>query len=158
MSALFEFRAGRVDLNEETGDATPLSSRGKLVLKPSSEDESLKAIQWQPRDGFQNVPSDEELMVLPGDIEFARVAECETGRVLSMKFLSSGHRKLFWIQTPPVGDLNEWSAADNELLEKLNDLANQEPEDEEDDGEADADSREHEESAVSTGEPMQEDR
>lgn len=157
MSTLFEFRAGRVDFNEETGEATPLRSRGKLVLKPSSEDDSLRAIQWQPRDGFQNTASDEELMVLPGDVEFTPVYECETGRIISMKFLSSGHRKLFWIQTPPAGDLNEWSAADKELLEKLNELSNEEPEDEEeDDGEAEPEGQEQEEGAG--GEPMQEDK
>lgn len=129
---LYKFKAGQVKLDEQTGVATPLRGQGYVVVKESEEDPSLIAIQWQPRGAYMSLKPSEELMVLPGDVEFSSVPECTTGRVISMRFTSSGQRLLYWFQEPPTGDLNQLSEEDEEIILKLNDLASTDVEEEED--------------------------
>lgn len=138
MSELLKFKAGRVQYNEETGEATPIRGQGNVVLKKSSEDEHLLAIQWQPRAAYgQQLTASEELMILPGDVAFEHMEECTTGRVISLRFESSGQREMYWLQDPVSGDLNQLSDADRHILERLNELANQELDEDDEDEEAD---------------------
>lgn len=137
MSELIKFKAGRVQYDEETGQATPLRGQGNVILKRSSDDDSLLAIQWRPRAAYgQSLQPTEELMVLPGDVTFEHIKECKTGRVISLRFESSGRREMYWLQDPVSGDLNELSDADRLNLERLNELANQELEEDDEEEEA----------------------
>lgn len=130
MASLLEFKAGQVDFNSETGDAVPLAGQGRVVLKHSSEDPSFLGLQWFPR-AKNRGSSGEELLLLPGDVEFTHSKECGTGRVVQMQFQSSGERHFFWLQDAPAGDLHELSENDASVIAKLNDLVNQfDPEDE----------------------------
>ena len=133
---LLSFNAGRVEYDEESGQAKPLRGQGRVVLKHSSEDDSILAIQWQPRAAYGQVlqPS-EELMVLPGDVEFEHIQECSTGRVISLRFQSSGKRVLYWLQDPTSGDLNVLTDQDRHILDQLNELANRDLEEDEEEDE-----------------------
>lgn len=64
---------------------------------------------------------------------FTHVPYCQTGRIIQMRFNSSGERHLFWLQDAPKGDLHELSKDDMAILEKLNELANLEDLDESED-------------------------
>lgn len=134
---IYSFKAGRVDYNDTNGEATPVRGQGKVVLQRSSEDPSLLAILWKPRSSYLRAQPTEQLMILPGDVEFEHVKECTTGRVISMKFMSSGKRTLYWLQDPPQGDLDQMSTSDQEILDKLRELSNTSFDDEDEEMEDD---------------------
>jgi len=133
---LFDFKAGRVEFNESTGQAKPLAGQGRVTLMSSSEDPSLLGLQWLPRGSHTSLPAGEELLLVPGDVEFTPISECSTGRVIQMRFQSSGERKLFWLQDAPEGDLHVFGKGDREIIEKLNELSNSFGEEEEEEEEA----------------------
>lgn len=123
-------KAGKVDVDFQSGQATPIAGQGKLVLGPSSEDPSFLGAKWVPRGKNRNSSPSEDLLLVPGDVQFSHVPECKTGRVIEMRFNSSGERHLYWLQDASEGDLHELSAQDAAVLEKLNELANTDLEEE----------------------------
>lgn len=127
---VYEVKAGRVDVDFETGVATPVAGQGKLVLGTSSEDPLFLGARWEPRGKNRGASSSEDLLLVPGDVQFSHVPECRTGRVIEMRFNSSGERHLYWLQDAPQGDLHELTDQDRAVLARLNDLANEELDDE----------------------------
>lgn len=126
----YEVKAGRVDVNFETGLATPIAGQGKLVLATSTEDPSFLGARWEPRAKNRSISSTESLLLVPGDVQFSHVPECRTGRVIEMRFHSSGERHLFWLQEAPQGDLHELTEQDKAVIARLNEMANEEVEEE----------------------------
>lgn len=109
-----KFRAGRVNYDPETKIATPDPIQGQITIRPSEEDESFYSFDWAPKETTVNVEK-EELLVIPGDVQWKRIPNANDGRVFELSFLSSGARHLFWLQ-----DINDFDDDDklNELSEK----------------------------------------
>lgn len=132
MSNTIKFNAGKVQYDEETHRCNPLPHKGIVTIKPSLEDEEFYDFIWTPKgNGSGNVEKD-ELLIIPGDVSFKQVKSCDTGRVLALKFLSSGARHLYWLQD--VGDdeiLNKLTPKDEELIKDVNSIISV-PEDKED--------------------------
>ncbi|KAH3683115.1 hypothetical protein WICPIJ_005914 [Wickerhamomyces pijperi] len=105
------FRAGRVSYDPETKIATPDPIQGQITIKPSEEDESFYSFEWVPKEAAVNVEK-EELLVIPGDVQWKHIPNAKDGRVFELSFLSSSARHLFWLQ-----DINEFD--DDDKLDQL---------------------------------------
>ncbi len=42
----------------------------------------------------------QDLIIFPGDAEFKRVSQCQTGRVFILKFKDSARKYFYWMQEP----------------------------------------------------------
>lgn len=116
MSKTIKFNAGKVQFDEETKKCTPLPHKGQVVIKPLEEEEDFFSFQWTPKSSLGNVERD-DLLIIPGDVTFKHVKLCKTGRVISLTFLSSGAKHLYWLQD--VGDdeqLDHLTTKDERLL------------------------------------------
>lgn len=128
--ALVKFNAGKVQYDESTHKCTPLPHKGVVTIRPNSDEDGFYDFTWTPKSS--NMETD-ELLLIPGDVTFRRVALCTTGRVVALVFLSSGAKNMYWFQD--VGDddeLDKLTAKDLEVIRKVNELIS---ELEEDDGE-----------------------
>lgn len=132
MTKTIRFNAGKVQYDDETKKCTPLPHKGVVTVAPSEEDEGFFDFLWTPKSG-SGLEKD-ELLLIPGDMTFKRVASCKTGRVVALTFLSSGDKSLYWLQD--VGDIEEldqWTAKDQELVSAVQALIT--PVDEDDEAE-----------------------
>ena len=127
---LYEVKAGKVDVDFQSGQATPIAGQGKLVLGPSSEDPSFLGAKWVPRGKNRNSSPSEDLLLVPGDVQFSHVPECLTGRVIEVRFQSSVQRHQFWLQEATEVVLHKLSAQIAAVLAKLNACANTDREEE----------------------------
>ncbi|KAH3677132.1 hypothetical protein WICMUC_001887 [Wickerhamomyces mucosus] len=117
---IINFRAGRVIYDESTKIATPDAIQGEITIKPSEEEESFYSFEWKSKE-TTNADIAEELLVIPGDVQWKHIKEAETGRVFELSFLSSSARHLFWLQdiNDNDDDPSELSAKDKKILEKI---------------------------------------
>lgn len=119
-SSIVQFKAGRVEYDEETKQATPKRGQGLVKVTKNPDDPSLFSFIWEPRGKNKNAEKD-ELLLFPGDASWTHVTECTTGRVFALTFKTSGQKLLFWMQSPvesgkPVGELTK---DDNKVAEQL---------------------------------------
>lgn len=54
----------------------------------------------------------QDLIIFPGDAEFKRVTQCNTGRVYILKFKDSARKYFYWMQEPSEDK-------DEELMKKV---------------------------------------
>lgn len=136
---VLKFKAGRVEYNEETGDAVPKRGQGLIEVTQGSDDEPWYTFAWKPRnvsgrrvDGrsAQQAEAD-ELMIFPGDAEWKHVPECTTGRVFVLRFKSSDAQMFFWMQEPNNSEkLDDLTAEDKRILAKMEEILTEPDEDE----------------------------
>lgn len=121
-SEALTFKAGRVEYDETTKQATPLAGPGQVIVQRKPDDPLFCSLTWErraPKGKSQalgtSAPEEEfeELLLFPGDAEWNHVKECTTGRVFELKFKSSGQRHVFWMQAP-TSDSTNISALSNE--------------------------------------------
>lgn len=119
-SSIVQFKAGRVDYDEETKQATPKRGQGLVKVTKNPDDPSLFSFSWEPRGKNKNAEKD-ELLLFPGDASWTHVTECDTGRVFALNFKTSGQRILFWMQSPVDSgkSVNELTSEDNKIGEQL---------------------------------------
>ncbi|XP_077293314.1 regulatory particle non-ATPase 13 [Arctopsyche grandis] len=106
---LVEFRAGRLALRD--GVVTADRRRGLLYLFQG--DDSLLHFCWRDRNTGH---VEDDYILFPGDCEYARVAQCTTGRVYVLKFNASSRRLFFWMQEPKTDKDDEYCRRINEVL------------------------------------------
>lgn len=130
--SVLKFRAGRVHYDESSKIARADPIQGQVIIKPSEEEESFYTFEWIPKDNTPGVEP-EELLIVPGDVTLKPLAACTTGRILELKFESSGARNLYWLQE--INDDEdkpaELSKKDLAILEKFKSIFEVEEEGEE---------------------------
>ncbi|KAI5953386.1 hypothetical protein KGF54_002758 [Candida jiufengensis] len=125
-----KFHAGKVKYDEETNRCTPLPYKGVISIKPSTEEPDFLDFIWTPKqqdqtqqiNGSQQIEKD-ELLLIPGDVSIKIIKSCNTGRVFSFTFSSSGAKYLYWLQD--IGDidnLSKFTEKDNKLIQQINTL------------------------------------
>jgi 26S proteasome regulatory subunit N13 len=138
---LIQFKAGRVEYDENTREATPKRGQGTIKVAKNPDDPMLFSFVWEPRGSHRTVAGPDErdeLLLFPGDAQWVHLKQCTTGRVFALKFKSSSQKHLFWMQSPNGGDgVNGLSAEDVRIAEDLQKLFDEVPEDEEEEEEED---------------------
>lgn len=126
MTELIQFKAGKVDYNEQTKQCTPKRGTGLIKVTKNPEDPMLYSFIWEPRGNYKTVAGPDtrdELLLFPGDAQWTHVKQCTTGRVFALKFKSSGQKLVFWLQSPTDGEnLGELSAEDKRISAELRKL------------------------------------
>lgn len=105
---LVECKAGKMSLKGKM--VHPDKRKGLLYVHQA--DDTLMHFCWKDR---QTGTVEDDLIIFPGDCEFKRVAQCTTGRVYVLKFMSSSRKFFFWLQEPKTDKdeencrhINEW--------------------------------------------------
>ncbi|ODQ63140.1 hypothetical protein NADFUDRAFT_11889, partial [Nadsonia fulvescens var. elongata DSM 6958] len=131
-----EFYAGKVEYDESTHRATPIPGKGKITIKSAGD--GMVSLLWTARGKSSTattIDDSEELLLFPGDAYWRHVKQCGTGRVIMLKFKSSGDRMMFWLQKPNEDnednvenklDVAQLSKDDEEILVKLNEMLKEE--------------------------------
>ena len=115
--ALVEFRCGKMTFNETTKMVSPDKRKGLLMVTQS--DDQLMHLQWKER-GSGSGSLEDDLILMPDDVEFKAVPACTTGRVFVLKFKGNDKKMFFWMQEPK-------SDKDEEYCKKVNDFLNNPP-------------------------------
>lgn len=126
-TAALTFKAGRVEYDETTKQATPLAGSGQVIVQRKPDDPMFCSLTWERRATKgkplgTSTPEEEfeELLLFPGDAEWNHVKECTTGRVFELKFKSSGQRHVFWMQAPTSdSNLSTLSNEDKTIAEQM---------------------------------------
>jgi len=113
--ALVEFRAGKMTFNESTKMVSPDKRKGMLSVLQSED--QLMHLQWKDR---TSGTIEDDLIILPDDVEFKAVSACTTGRVFVLKFKTNDKRMFFWMQEPKADK-------DDEFCKKVNENLNSPP-------------------------------
>jgi 26S proteasome regulatory subunit N13 len=133
MTEIIQFKAGKVEYDEETKQCTPERGTGLIKVAKNPEDPMLYSFIWEPRGNYKTVAGPDardELLLFPGDAQWKHVKQCTTGRVFALTFKSSGQKLIFWMQNPTDGENpGDLSAEDKRLSESLQKLL-EEPEEE----------------------------
>ena len=74
-------------------------------------------LQWKDR---TSGTIEDDLIILPDDVEFKAVSACTTGRVFVLKFKTNDKRMFFWMQEPKADK-------DDEFCKKVNENLNSPP-------------------------------
>jgi len=114
-SSLVEFRAGKMTFNASTKMVSPDKRKGMLMVTQS--DDQLMHLQWKDR---TSGTVEDDLILMPDDVEFKAVPACTTGRVFVLKFKGNDKKMFFWMQEPK-------SDKDEEFCKKVNDFLNNPP-------------------------------
>ena len=114
-SSLVEFRAGKMTFNTTTKMVSPDKRKGMLMVTQS--DDQLMHLQWKDR---TSGTVEDDLILMPDDVEFKPVPACTTGRVFVLKFKGNDKKMFFWMQEPK-------SDKDEEFCKKVNDFLNNPP-------------------------------
>lgn len=140
-TTVLKFKAGLVNFDAETKSCVPRPLKGEVeVTKTDDEDMVFHNLVWTPKENIASAEvSDyavDELMLIPGDVNWVHVKSCKTGRVFALCF-SSGEKVFFWMQekNDNEDDLAELSKKDREICEKINSLITEKEEEEEEDEE-----------------------
>merc|ERR1719204_849199 len=96
---------------------SPDKRKGLLMVTQS--DDQLMHLQWKER-GFGSGTVEDDLILMPDDVEFKHVPACTTGRVFVLKFKGNDKKMFFWMQEPK-------SDKDEEYCKKVNDFLNNPP-------------------------------
>lgn len=113
--ALVEFRCGKMTFNDSTKMVSPDKRKGLLMVTQS--DDQLMHLQWKDRTSGS---LEDDLILMPDDVEFKAVPACTTGRVFVLKFKGNDKKMFFWMQEPK-------SDKDEEFCKKVNDFLNNPP-------------------------------
>ena len=113
--ALVEFRCGKMTFNERTKMVSPDKRKGMLMVTQS--DDQLMHLQWKERSSGS---LEDDLILMPDDVEFKAVPACTTGRVFVLKFKGNDKKMFFWMQEPKTDK-------DEEFCKKVNDFLNNPP-------------------------------
>ena len=114
-SSLVEFRAGKMTFNASTKMVSPDKRKGMLMVTQS--DDQLMHLQWKDR---TSGTVEDDLILMPDDVEFKAVPACTTGRVFVLKFKGNDKKMFFWMQEPKTDK-------DEEYCKKVNDFLNNPP-------------------------------
>jgi len=114
-SSLVEFRAGKMTFNATTKMVSPDKRKGMLMVTQS--DDQLMHLQWKDR---TSGTVEDDLILMPDDVEFKAVPACTTGRVFVLKFKGNDKKMFFWMQEPKTDK-------DEEYCKKVNDFLNNPP-------------------------------
>lgn len=109
---MLSIKAGRAFRRGTTSWVDPQATKGLLGLAPG--DDGLLHFTWKNRD-TENIEDD--LIIIPGDASFHRVAESTSGRIFVLKFESSDQKHFFWIQDPSASILDQIEPNVNGLLQ-----------------------------------------
>ena len=74
-------------------------------------------LQWKDR---TSGTVEDDLILMPDDVEFKAVPACTTGRVFVLKFKGNDKKMFFWMQEPKTDK-------DEEYCKKVNDFLNNPP-------------------------------
>ena len=113
--ALVEFRCGKMSFNETTKMVSPDKRKGLLMV--TQTDDQLMHLQWKDRTAGS---VEDDLILMPDDVEFKAVSACTTGRVFVLKFKGNDKKMFFWMQEPK-------SDKDEDYCKKVNDFLNNPP-------------------------------
>jgi len=113
--ALVEFRCGKMSFNETTKMVSPDKRKGLLMV--TQTDDQLMHLQWKDRTAGS---VEDDLILMPDDVEFKAVPACTTGRVFVLKFKGNDKKMFFWMQEPK-------SDKDEDYCKKVNDFLNNPP-------------------------------
>jgi len=94
---------------------SPDKRKGMLMVQQS--DDQLMHLQWKDR---TSGTVEDDLILMPDDVEFKHVPACTTGRVFVLKFKGNDKKMFFWMQEPK-------SDKDEEFCKKVNDFLNNPP-------------------------------
>merc|ERR1719341_1172529 len=98
--------------NASTKMVSPDKRKGMLMVTQS--DDQLMHLQWKDR---TSGTVEDDLILMPDDVEFKAVPACTTGRVFVLKFKGNDKKMFFWMQEPK-------SDKDEEFCKKVNDFLN----------------------------------
>jgi len=101
--------------NASTKMVSPDKRKGMLMVTQS--DDQLMHLQWKDR---TSGTVEDDLILMPDDVEFKAVPACTTGRVFVLKFKGNDKKMFFWMQEPK-------SDKDEDLCKKVNDFLNNPP-------------------------------
>eukprot|EP00088_Acartia_fossae_P018640 TRINITY_DN20763_c0_g1_i1.p1 TRINITY_DN20763_c0_g1~~TRINITY_DN20763_c0_g1_i1.p1 ORF type:complete len:361 (-),score=137.53 TRINITY_DN20763_c0_g1_i1:99-1181(-) len=87
------------------------------MLMVNQSDDQLMHLQWKDR---TSGTVEDDLILMPDDVEFKAVPACTTGRVFVLKFKGNDKKMFFWMQEPKTDK-------DEEYCKKVNDFLNNPP-------------------------------
>ena len=121
-STVIKFRAGVCEYNEDSRLCTPIPVQGEIEIKPNEEEElGFWDFEWRPTEkpvGRELDPL--SLILIPGETMWVPIKSSKSGRIFALVF-SSNERYFFWLQEKNSGNLplNELSAKDKEIYNKM---------------------------------------
>ncbi|CAI4659415.1 BAQ_1a_G0038700.mRNA.1.CDS.1 [Saccharomyces cerevisiae] len=121
-STVIKFRAGVCEYNEDSRLCTPIPVQGEIEIKPNEEEElGFWDFEWRPTEkpvGRELDPI--SLILIPGETMWVPIKSSKSGRIFALVF-SSNERYFFWLQEKNSGNLplNELSAKDKEIYNKM---------------------------------------
>ncbi|CAI7405878.1 CRE_collapsed_G0040090.mRNA.1.CDS.1 [Saccharomyces cerevisiae] len=121
-STVIKFRAGVCEYNEDSRLCTPIPVQGEIEIKPNEEEElGFWDFKWRPTEkpvGRELDPI--SLILIPGETMWVPIKSSKSGRIFALVF-SSNERYFFWLQEKNSGNLplNELSAKDKEIYNKM---------------------------------------
>ena len=121
-STVIKFRAGVCEYNEDSRLCTPIPVQGEIEIKPNEEEEvGFWDVEGRPTEkpvGRELDPI--SLILIPGETMWVPIKSSKSGRIFALVF-SSNERYFFWLQEKNSGNLplNELSAKDKEIYNKM---------------------------------------
>ncbi|GAV04968.1 hypothetical protein RvY_15165-2 [Ramazzottius varieornatus] len=104
---MVEFKAGRMTMEGSTVTADP--RKGMVYVNKGDDD--LPHFCWRERSATS---PEEDLIIMPNDVELKKVPQCTTGRVFLLRVKATGRKLFYWMQ--------EFDATkDEELFKKVQD-------------------------------------
>ena len=121
-STVIKFRAGVCEYNEDSRLCTPIPVQGEIEIKPNEEEElGFWDFEWRPTEKPVGRELDSiSLILIPGETMWVPIKSSKSGRIFALVF-SSNERYFFWLQEKNSGNLplNELSAKDKEIYNKM---------------------------------------
>ena len=121
-STVIKFRAGVCEYNEDSRLCTPIPVQGEIEIKPNEEEElGFWDFEWRPTEMPVGRELDSiSLILIPGETMWVPIKSSKSGRIFALVF-SSNERYFFWLQEKNSGNLplNELSAKDKEIYNKM---------------------------------------
>ncbi|CAI4644727.1 ASN_HP2_G0037290.mRNA.1.CDS.1 [Saccharomyces cerevisiae] len=121
-STVIKFRAGVCEYNEDSRLCTPIPVQGEIEIKSNEEEElGFWDFEWRPTEKPVGRELDSiSLILIPGETMWVPIKSSKSGRIFALVF-SSNERYFFWLQEKNSGNLplNELSAKDKEIYNKM---------------------------------------